>query len=376
MRRAGALLDAWMEHLDAHDGSDLHLQVGSPPMARLEGELAPIPETEKLDEATVETIVRDLLTPTTKEKLARDRQVDFSFGWRTSARVRANAYYQRGSLSLALRRIPTRIPTADELGLPLHLQDLVLRPHGLILVTGPTGSGKSTSLAALVEKVNQARPAHILTLEDPIEYLHRNARSVVNQREIGDDVPDWHAGLRAALREDPDVLLVGEMRDLESIQATLTIAETGHLVMATLHTNDTAQAIDRIVDVFPADRRAQIQVQLSATLLGVVAQRLVPRIGGGMVAAFELMLGTPAVRNLVREGRTNQLRNAVATARQAGMQTLEHHLSELVVRGVVTYDDACAISLHPHEVAKPPADPTVQNPAPAAAGRGRRLVGR
>jgi twitching motility protein PilT len=230
------------------------------------------------------------------------------------------------------------------------VQGFAKLPHGLVLVTGPTGSGKSTSLAAIIEDINESRGCHIITIEDPIEYLHGHKKSILHQREVGDDVESFDAALRAALREDPDVLLVGEMRDLESIQAALTIAETGHLVFATLHTNDSSQAIDRIVDVFPADRRAQIQVQLAHVLAGVVYQRLLPRLGGGLVAAFEILIGNHAVRNLIREGKTRQLRNMITANRGLGMQTLENDLSRLVAEGKLDLDTAIAASLYPKEI--------------------------
>jgi twitching motility protein PilT len=284
-------------------------------------------------------------------------EVDFSFSWRDKARIRANAFYQRSACSLSLRRIPMEIPTPEELGLPAAMAGILRSPSGLVLVTGPTGSGKSTSMASMIDVVNHYRPCHIVTIEDPIEYIFQNRKAAVSQREVGTDTATFDHALRAVLREDPDVVLVGEMRDLESISAALTIAETGHLVITTLHTNDSAQAIDRIIDVFAAERRNQIQVQLAGTLLSVLYQRLVPKIGGGMVAAYELMVGVPAVRNLVREGKTRQLRNVVATHRADGMQTLEHHLSDLIQRGVIEYDVAVEASLYPQDIPRPRPQP-------------------
>ncbi len=246
--------------------------------------------------------------------------------------------------------IPTRIPSSEELGLPYAATWVTEQPRGFVLVTGPTGSGKSTTLASIVNSINEDRACHILTIEDPVEYVHNHKTSAVNQREVGLDSPSFDRALRSALREDPDVLLIGEMRDIDSIQIALTMAETGHLVFATLHTNDAPQAIDRIIDVFPAWRQEQTRVQLASSLSAVIAQRLVPRIGGGMVAAFEVLMATNPVRNLIREGRSNQLQNVMFTNTKEGMQTMEHHLSRLIVDNIVTYEDAMAITGRPKEL--------------------------
>jgi twitching motility protein PilT len=278
-------------------------------------------------------------------------------------------------VSLTLRLIPLQIPGFDDLGLPSIVEELVSRPSGLVLVTGPTGSGKSTTLASMIDFINHNRACHILTIEEPLEYMHKHARSAVNQREVGDDTDSFARALRSALREDPDVLLVGEMRDLESIQTALTIAETGHLVFATLHTNDTSQAVDRIVDVFPAERHPQIRVQLASSLAAVIYQRLLPRVDGGLVAAFEVMIANSAVRNLIREGKSRQLRNVVATGQNEGMRTLEAHLSTLVADGVVDYDRACSVSLFANEVVKPP-PPLMAVPVTAAPADARGRLGR
>jgi twitching motility protein PilT len=334
-------------------GSDVLLTHGSPPMVRLDGELQAVPGAVPVTDDALEELIGSLLGEADARSFAALRQVDFSFGWREQARVRGNAFVQRGHPALALRIIPERIPTVAEIGVPPQVAELMRLPQGLVLVTGPTGSGKSTTQAALIGAVSQQRACHVLTLEDPIEYVHGHGRGLVNQREVGTDCVDFAHGLRAALREDPDVLLVGEMRDPESISITLTIAETGHLVLSTLHTNDTASALDRIVDVFPADRQAQVRVQLAGSLVAVVAQRLVPRIGGGMVAAWEVLLVNHAVRNLIREGKTRQIRNVITMSQGEGMFTLEQSLSALVRNGVVSHADAASRSMQPGEVEAP-----------------------
>jgi twitching motility protein PilT len=346
-------LDEWLAALDDRVGSDLLVTVGSPPLLRVDGALLPLATANLLSAADVERIASAQLGEDMWARLEAERELDFSFTWRDAARIRGNAFYQRGNCSLALRRIPMDMPTPEQLGLPTGIIDVLRKPSGLILVTGPTGSGKSTSLAAMIDLINRTRACHIVTLEDPIEYLHSNKMAAISQREIGIDTHSFPRALRSVLREDPDVVLVGEMRDPESIQATLTVAETGHLVLATLHTNDSAQALDRIVDVFPSDGRPQIQVQLAGTLLAVVYQRLVARREGGMVAAYEVMIGNSAVRNLVREGKTRQLRNAVSTHRGDGMQTLERSLTELIDAGVVDYQVALEASLYPQEIPRP-----------------------
>jgi twitching motility protein PilT len=356
-------LDAWLSVLHDQDGTDILLTDGSKPLLRVNTRLAPLEEADPLTGEEIEVIARTQIQDQYGDRLHLGKEVDFSFSWRDKARIRCNAFYQRGTCSLSLRRIPMVIPTPDELGLPLAMSDILRNPSGLILVTGPTGSGKSTSMASMIDVINRHRACHIITIEDPIEYLHQNHLSAVSQREVGSDTESFDLALKSVLREDPDVVLIGEMRDLESISAALTIAETGHLVITTLHTNDSAQAIDRIIDVFASERRSQIQVQLAGTLLAVLYQRLIPKVDNGMIAAYELMVGIPAVRNLVREGKTRQLRNVVATHRSEGMQTLENSLADLIREGIIDYEAALAASLYPQEIPRPRA------PEPAVAAK-------
>ncbi|MEZ5217466.1 MAG: type IV pilus twitching motility protein PilT [Ilumatobacteraceae bacterium] len=330
--------------------SDLHLTAGYPPVVRVDGMLMPIEGEPKLLPPDVARMIRSLFTEDHWRHYLEHKQLDFSFSWQGTGRFRGNAYQQRGAPALALRGIPFSIRTLEELNAPAGVHQLLQQPYGLVLCVGPTGSGKSTTLAAMVDRINEQRACHILTIEDPIEYLHRHKRSLVNQREVGEDTPSFSEGLRAALREDPDVILVGEMRDLESIGITLSLAETGHLVFATLHTNDASQALDRLIDVFPADRRDQIQIQLAGSLMGIISQRLLHAVGGGRVAAYEVLAANDAIRNLIREGKTRQIRNVIATNRIEGMQTLEHDLNRLVAAGRITYETAMKVATFPKEV--------------------------
>jgi twitching motility protein PilT len=331
------------------DGSDLLFAPGAPATVRIHGELSRLSDETLTPQATAE-LARALAGARWDELQVR-RELDFSFSFGQESRVRANLFFQRGTLAGALRFVPYEIPTLEALGAPAACLDLINRPNGLVLVTGPTGAGKSTTVAAMIDRINRERAVHIITIEDPIEYVHRHHRSMVVQREVGSDTHDFAGALRSALREDPDVVQVGEMRDLETIAATLTMAETGHLVFGTLHTNDTAQAIDRIVDVCPPSQQRQVQIQLSQTLAAVIHQRLVPRADGtGRVAVFEVMLGTPAVRNLIKEGKSNQLRNVVATGSTFGMYTLETDLRRLVREGVISIETATAETVHPGEL--------------------------
>ena len=346
-------VERWLDEMWALGASDLHLAVGAPPQIRVDGSLRAVSTgATRLGPAD---IVRHATALIGRDAAKLDSVGTFDFGltWGSRARLRGNLFKERDNLAVALRMIPQDIPGLDRLGVPPAVADLLDLPSGLVIVTGPTGSGKSTTLASLLDTINEHRACHIITIEDPIEYLHQHRSSIVQQREIGTDAESFPDALRSALREDPDVLLVGEMRDLESIQTALTIAETGHLVLATLHTNDSSQAIDRIIDVFPAERRAQIQVQLASTLQAVIYQRLLPRIDGGRIAGFEVLVASHAVRNLIREGKTRQLRNVVSTSTADGMQTLERHLSELVQDGVITRESALAASLFPDEIAAP-----------------------
>ena len=323
-------------------------------MGRFDGDLRPIAAEMTVDESEMQAILAQVLTADQMASYRRDLDVDFALTWHEVARLRGNAFRQRGLPSIALRIIPREIPTFDELGLNQTVRDFSSMQQGLVLFTGPTGSGKSTSMAAMVAAINSSRRCHIITIEDPIEYVHANKMAVVNQREIGLDALSFERALRSALREDPDVVLVGEMRDPESIAITLTLAETGHLVLSSLHTNDAAQTLDRIVDSFPADRQAQIRLQLASVLRGVVAQRLLPnKSGSGRVAAFEVLVATQAVSNLIREGKTRQLRNAMQMGQAEGNLTLEMDLSRLIAGNVITYEAALAHAFVPKEVTRP-----------------------
>ncbi|TDT18511.1 twitching motility protein PilT [Ilumatobacter fluminis] len=330
--------------------SDLHITVGRAPTARRDGTLVSFENVKVLEPDDTERMVMSLLNDEQVKELEENYQVDFSFGIPGLGRFRANAYNQRNTLALALRVIPFRVRSLEELGAPRAVTTLLNKPYGIVLSVGPTGSGKSTTLAAMVDRINETKPVHILTIEDPIEYLHNHKTAMVNQREVGTDARSFEQGLRSALREDPDVILLGEMRDLESIQIALSLAETGHLVFATLHTNDASQALDRMVDVFPAEKRDQIQTMLAGALQGVVSQRLLPAVSGGRVAAFEVLMGNEAVKNLIREGKSRQLRNVVATGGPDGMQTIEMDLARLVTSGLVTMETAQSISAYPSEI--------------------------
>jgi twitching motility protein PilT len=324
-------IEPWLQSLWDQGGSDLLLSSGSPPRIRVDGKLRPIPGAKILTGGQIDDIAKPLLTDGQRIIFDEQLDVDFAFSWGDKARIRGSIFTARGQTALALRVIPTRIPSFEELGLPYAANWVSEQPRGFVLVTGPTGSGKSTTLASIVNSINENRACHILTIEDPVEYVHHHKTSAVSQREVGLDSPSFDRALRSALREDPDVLLIGEMRDIDSIQIALTMAETGHLVFATLH-------------------QEQTRVQLAASLCAVIAQRLVPKIGGGMVAAFEVLIATHPVRNLIREGRSNQLQNVMFTNQKEGMQTLENSLAALIVENVISYEDAMATTAHPKEL--------------------------
>ena len=330
--------------------SDLHLTAGVPPMIRERGRLRPLNRPVLSSQDTRE-IVYSILTNDQRKRLESDWQIDFSYSVPGRARFRVNAYFQRASIGAALRLIPTSMPALEQLGLPPVLLDFTKKPRGLVLVTGPTGSGKSTTLAAMLDRINRERHEHIMTVEDPIEFLHTHKSCIVNQRELGADAHSFGLALKAALRQDPDIILVGEMRDLETISTALTAAETGHLVFATLHTQDTAQTVDRIVDVFPPEQQHQVRVQLSVALQGIVTQQLLPTADGrGRVCACEILVPTPAVRNLIREGKTHQIYSALQTGGAHGMQTMDAALVALVRQGKISRELAEGRSSTPEEL--------------------------
>lgn len=326
--------------------SDLHLTVGLPPVLRIDGRLTPIIDKGVLTAEACEKLILSIMMPDQIEKLRQRKEIDFSFGY-LQTRFRSNVFYQKGYLSAALRLISLKIKTIDDLGLPPILEKFTLPSQGFVIITGPTGHGKSTTLAAIIEHINQNRSEHIITIEDPIEYVFEHKKSIVTQREVSSDSNSFARALRSALRQDPDVILVGEMRDLETIDAALTLAETGHLVFTTLHTNSASQTADRMIDVFPPHQQQQIRMQLANVLLGVISQRLLPRISGGRVLACEIMMANSAVRNTIREGKTHQLPNIIQTSASEGMISLDKVLAELVSKGEITIDDALAWSLDP-----------------------------
>jgi twitching motility protein PilT len=333
-------IEVLLDEVVKKKASDLHLQVGLPPMLRVDGSLLPVTGADALDEEGIEALVFAILDEDQKQILLKDKEFDFSFAYGDLGRFRVNAFHERGNMAAALRLIPNEILTIEQLGLPQIVNKFADAPRGLVLVTGPTGSGKSTTLAALVHKINTEKAVHIITIEDPIEFTHKSQKSVIVQREVHYDTYSFSAALRSALREDPDVVLVGEMRDLETIASAITIAETGHLVFATLHTNSAAQSIDRMIDVFPPHQQPQIRAQLSNILMAIVSQRLVPSIGGGRIAAAEIMVATPAVRNIIREGKSHQLEAVIQTGAEFGMQSMDKTLVNLIHEGSISYDEA------------------------------------
>ena len=337
---SGVTIEPLLEECIKRDASDLHLQVGLPPILRLDGVLHPITTYAALTNEDVQRLVFSTLDEEQQKILIKDKEFDYSFAFGDLGRFRVNAFHEKGNMAAAFRLIPNVIKSIEDLGLPGVVADFADHPNGLVLVTGPTGSGKSTTLAALVDKINTEKAVHIITIEDPIEFTHRSKRAVVAQREVHYDTYSFAAALRSILREDPDVVLIGEMRDLETIQAAITVAETGHLVFATLHTNSAAQSIDRMIDVFPAHQQPQIRTQLSNILVGICSQRLVPAINGGRMAVAEIMVANSAVRAIIREGKTHQLDMTIQTGADQGMQTMDRELARYVKAGTINYDDA------------------------------------
>ena len=344
-------IDELLTQLAEWEASDLHLTVGSPPVVRVRGSLEQVENLPPLGPEEAQQLLYRVLTTEQQKVLEVNRQIDLSYSIPGVARFRVNVYHQRGSLGAAFRLIPEQLKSVEELGLPAVLHELTTKPRGLVLVTGPTGSGKSTTLAALIDEINRTRSDHILTIEDPIEFIHPHKRCIVNQREIGSDATGFGDALRAALRQDPDVILLGEMRDLETVGTALTAAETGHLVFGTVHTQSAPQTIDRVIDVFPALQQAQVRIQLASTLQAVVTQTLLPRKDGtGRVAALEILLPDDAVRNLIRQGKVEQVYSVMQTNLTRGMQTMEQALSDLVLADMVTQETALGATTRPDQL--------------------------
>lgn len=333
-----------------YKASDVHVMVGVPPMLRLHGKLLVVPETKSITPNQVEELILPLLNEQQRELIKVDRELDFSYMLPGGARFRVNVYYEKGNMAAAMRYIPVEIRTLEDLHLPPIIGQLTGLKQGLVLVTGPTGHGKSTTLAAMIKRINQERSEHIITIEDPVEYVHSPAMSIISQRELHSDTHSWGVALKSVLREDPNVVLIGEMRDYETIEAALTIAETGHLVLATLHTNSAAQTIDRIVDVFPEKEQQQIRGQLSLSLEAVIAQRLIPSEDGARVAIAEVLIATPAVRSLIRDGKTHMLTNVMQTSTEVGMRTLDTALAEAFRAGKISLSTAREYALNTEEL--------------------------
>lgn len=339
-------IKALFDEAISRGASDIHFTVGIPPIIRIDGKLSPFPGAPSLTEETAEKFILSLMTQDQLDRFKMRKEIDFSFGYK-SVRLRSNIYYQKGCVAASLRIIPNKIKVIEELGLPPILEKYATPSQGLVVFTGPTGSGKSTSLAAMIDYINSNYSKHIITIEDPIEYVFEHKKSLLSQREIGSDTNSFARALRSSLREDPDVVLVGEMRDLETIDAVLTIAETGHLVLTTLHTNSAAQTADRIIDIFPPHQQQQVRSQLASVLLAVVSQRLIPRVNGGRIAACEIMIANSAVRSTIREGKTHQLQNIIQTSASEGMISLDKVLAELVTKGEISIDDALTWAIDP-----------------------------
>ncbi len=345
-------IDELLEIVVDQNASDLHIAVGLPPIMRIDGELKKT-RYEPFTHPTAQRMIYDILTDDQIQRFETNLELDCSYAMRKIARFRVNVFRDRGTVAAALRLIPTKIPTIQELGLPPVTEELARRPRGLLLVTGPTGSGKSTTLASIINQINTERSEHIITIEDPIEYLHTHRKSVINQRELGEDTHSFGEALKHVLRQDPDVILVGEMRDLETISLAITCAETGHLVMATLHTNNAAESVDRMIDVFPHEQQEQIRVQLSNNLVAIMSQQLLPRAGQpGRVAAIEVMVATSAIRNLIRENKAHQMHSMIQTGASVGMQSMDQALRDLYKQGLITYEMAQRRSHNPAELEK------------------------
>ena len=332
-----------LEEMFKMGASDLHITVGAPPVVRVDGKLQPL-NYDPLTSEDTKKIAYTMLNEKQKLKFEQNSELDFSFGIEQMSRFRANMFMQRGNVAVVLRQIPYEVKSFEELGLPKVIAEFANLPRGLVLITGPTGSGKSTSLASVIDKINRERAVHIITIEDPIEYLHRHKKSLVNQREVYSDTASFATALKYALREDPDVVLVGEMRDLETIESALQISETGHLAFATLHTNSAAESVNRIVDCFPANQQEQVRVTLSFTLQAIVSQTLIPKIGGGRVLAMEILVVTPAIRALIRDDKVHQLYSMIQAGQKYGMKTMNQSLAELYQAGKITINDAMAHS--------------------------------
>lgn len=345
-----AKIEELMDKVIEREASDMHLTSGLPPVLRLDGRLVPLDDYPKLGSEDVKKLIYEILTDGQRVKLERDLELDLSYSLPGKARFRVNVYWQRGSVGAALRLIPFNIKSPEELGLPKIVEKLARKPRGFILVTGPTGCGKSTTIASMINIINQTRDVHVMTIEDPIEFLHTHGKSIINQREVGIDSHSFTAALRHVLRQDPDVILVGEMRDLETISIALTAAETGHLVFASLHTQDAPQSIDRIVDVFPPQQQHQIRIQLAGTLQAILAQQLLPRKDGtGRIPAMEVMIATPAIRNMIREQKVHQIYTAMQSGYNVGMQTMDQALANLVKANIVSYQEAFSRAINPEE---------------------------
>jgi len=369
-------LRALLEEMIEKDASDLHLVAGERPKLRVDGDIVSASSEEVMTPKDTLSLAYSVLTENQKKRFETESELDFSFGIQNLARFRGNVFKQRGCVSVVIRQIPFNVKTFQELGLPHVVAQLADRPRGLVLVTGPTGSGKSTTLAAMIDKINKELKGHIITVEDPIEFIHRHQSCIVNQREVGTDTNSFQAALKYALRQDPDVVLIGEMRDLETIQAALTIAETGHLAFATLHTNSAAESINRIIDVFPSHQQSQVRAQLAFVLEGVLTQTLLQRAKGrGRVMAAEIMICTPAIRALIRDDKVHQIESSMQAGKKFGMQTLNDALYQLYMGREVTKDECLRVTSKPNDFLRsigeaPPDDKEIPTPAQAAAQAG------